>query len=182
MTEADILAIIESDTEMMRLLRAAESLGLPQWMIGAGFVRNKVWNHLHGLESVGNAGSDIDLIYFDAAHTDWEADVALSKRISEETGALWEIKNQAYMHGHNQFPPFTSAEDGLRHWVETATTVSVRLQGGKLEIIAPYGIADLVDLVIRPTPYFEKAPELAKERAARKGWFEKWPKLRFEEA
>ena len=43
MTEQDILKIIENDKWMMDILHVAERLNLPDSMIGAGFVRNKVW-------------------------------------------------------------------------------------------------------------------------------------------
>ena len=48
MMEKEILELIRQDKWMMRVLRVAKSLHLPDWMIEAGFVRNKVWNYLYG--------------------------------------------------------------------------------------------------------------------------------------
>src|SRR3989344_341827 len=42
MTEKDILDLIKIDKWMMDILRVAEKLNLPDWIIGAGFIRNKV--------------------------------------------------------------------------------------------------------------------------------------------
>jgi hypothetical protein len=36
---------------MMDILHIAEKLKLPDCMIGAGFVRNKVWDHLRGYKN-----------------------------------------------------------------------------------------------------------------------------------
>ncbi len=60
-----LLDLIRADPWMMRILRAAAALDLPEWMIGAGFVRNKVWDHLHGFANAEVQTADIDLIYFD---------------------------------------------------------------------------------------------------------------------
>jgi len=43
-SEQDISKIIEADDWMMDVLRAAEKLQLPDWWIGAGFLRNKIWD------------------------------------------------------------------------------------------------------------------------------------------
>ena len=42
MTEQDVVGVIESDPGALRVLRATADLGLPDWWIGAGFVRNRV--------------------------------------------------------------------------------------------------------------------------------------------
>src|SRR3990167_2279381 len=64
MTEKDIIHIIREDEWMMSVLRIAEGLHLPDWWIGAGFVRSKVWDHLHGYKE-RTPLPDVDIIYFD---------------------------------------------------------------------------------------------------------------------
>ncbi|MGD9885270.1 MAG: nucleotidyltransferase family protein [Reyranella sp.] len=44
-----IAAIITQDPVAMIQLRAVRELALPDWCIAAGFVRNRVWDHLHGI-------------------------------------------------------------------------------------------------------------------------------------
>jgi hypothetical protein len=179
MTETDILNLIKNDKWMMGILRNAEELNLPDWVIGAGFVRNKVWDYLHGFNRPQVDTNDIDLIYFDPNGNDEEADDELSKKVSSETRVIWEIVNIKYSHEWDNIPPHKSVEDVLAHWPETASTVGVKIENGNLKIIAPYGINDLVDLIIRRSPRFEAGIERVKERAEQKHWLEKWPKLKF---
>ena len=44
-----IVEIIARDPVGMEQLRAARTLALPDWCIAAGFVRNRVWDALHGI-------------------------------------------------------------------------------------------------------------------------------------
>jgi uncharacterized protein len=67
-----IARIIAEDAVAMEQLRAARTLALPDWCIAAGFVRNRVWDHLHGIVPA-RAPADIDVIYFDATDTSRES-------------------------------------------------------------------------------------------------------------
>ena len=60
----ELQAIVRSSPWLMRALRAARDLGLPQWCIGAGALRNRVWDHLHGHTEPSRL-ADVDLVYFD---------------------------------------------------------------------------------------------------------------------
>ena len=60
MTEKDILDLIKRDKWMMDILRVAEKLNLPDWIIGAGFIRNKVWDYLQGYNKSRVDTVDID--------------------------------------------------------------------------------------------------------------------------
>jgi hypothetical protein len=46
-TVDDVVDVIAHRPRMMRLLDAVEALSLPNCWIGAGFVRNAVWDRLH---------------------------------------------------------------------------------------------------------------------------------------
>jgi len=182
MTEQEILNLIASDEWMMNILRVAAGLRLPDWAIGAGFVRNKVWDRLHGYSRPGVDTADIDLVYFDPGGNDEEADRALSEKLKNETGLTWEIVNETYAHKWNDLPPYVSTEDAISQWPETATSIGVRLEGGVLKLVAPNGIDDLVSLTLRPTPKFSGGIAKVKERAEKKKWLEKWPKLTLADA
>lgn len=72
--------------------------------------------------------------------------------------------------------------EAIAAWVETATAVAVRLSSNdEVEMLAPHGVADLVQLVLRPTPTRRDWP-LLRQRTAQKRWLERWPHLRFAEA
>ena len=179
MTEKEILDLIKNDPWMMDILKTADMLNFPDWVIGAGFIRNKVWDYLHEFSHSKVDTADVDLVYYDQNGNDQETDEVLSKKLREETGIEWEIVNEAYAHKWNSLPPYTSTKDALSQWPETATGIGVKIDRGELKLVAPYGIEDLVNLIVRPSPRFLGGIEMVKERAAKKKWFEKWPKLRF---
>jgi uncharacterized protein len=176
--ETTILDLIRADPWMMRVLRAAESLRLPQWMIGAGFVRNKVWDHLHGFANAEVPTADIDLIYFDPSDIRETTEKQHDARLRALCGVNWSAKNQARMHEVSGAAPYASTEDALAHWVETPTCVAVTLDGPALRLIAPHGIHDLTNLIVRPAPAFTRNIAVFHERVASKRWLEKWPRLR----
>ncbi len=175
MTELDILDLIKSDKWMMEVLNTAEKLSLPQWVIGAGFVRNKVWNHLSNNNALHS--TDIDLVYFDQTDINESREKELEQNLKEALNVNWSVKNQARMHSVNESEPYLSTEDALTHWPETATAIGVSLDKGELKLMAPYGIDDLVNMVIRPCPKFKGGLDGVKSRATKKGWLEMWPKL-----
>src|SRR3989338_8510243 len=179
MTEKDILNLIIEDKWMMNILHIAEKLDLPDWVIGAGFVRNKVWDYLHGYNKSGVDTADIDLVYYDPNGNVQKEDERLSEKLKKETSVDWEVVNEFYAHKWNNLPPYKSTEDALSQWPETATGIGVKLEGGKLKLIAPHGISDLINLVVRPSPKFPDGMERVKERANEKKWTAKWPKLKF---
>jgi hypothetical protein len=179
MKERDIIKMVKADEWMMSVLAKANELDLPDWVVGAGFLRNKVWDYLHGIKRVIVDTNDIDLVYFDNKVIDEEKDKRLSKSMKGVLGLDWEIVNQAYTHKwHDRDVPYTSTSEGLSEWVETATCVGVTLVDGELKIIAPHGIDDLVNLIVRPTPYRRKDLDTFYERIETKKWLEKWPKLK----
>lgn len=177
MTEQDILNLISRDEWMMKILHVAEKLDLQDWVIGAGFVRNKVWDYLHGYNKPQVDTADIDLVYYDPSGNDQKADEELSEKLQKETGAKWEVVNEFYAHRWNNLPPYKSTEDALSQWPETVTAIGVRLEKGKLRLIAPYGIDDLVNLIVRPSPRFLDIDKV-RERVEQKKWLKKWPKLK----
>lgn len=179
-TEEDIPGLIRSDRWMMEVLEAARTLDLPDWMIGAGFVRNRVWDYLHGFVNETVPTNDIDLIYYDPDCVDEAVEKEHDKRLSGLMDVEWSVKNQARMHlNYNPDCPYQSSEHALSHWIETATCVAVRLEDDdSLRFIAPHGIDDLVNLVLRPTPFGMSRLEVFHERVRSKGWLQCWDKLR----
>jgi len=174
--------LISADPSMMAALAAVRSLDLKDSWITAGFVRNRVWDHLHGFEKPTPL-NDIDVIYFDPEHIDpafeKHLDAELEKRVP---GLPWQVKNQARMAQRNGDPPYRSVDEALQHWCETPTAIGVRLSAGsEIEVTAPLGLDDLFDLVVRPTPFARGHPhKLAqyRERMAKKNWPHLWPRIR----
>ncbi|MBT3330808.1 MAG: nucleotidyltransferase family protein [Rhodospirillaceae bacterium] len=177
--EADVLALIAADPWMMAALAAARQLDLADCWIGAGFIRAKVWDHLHGYDQA-TALDDVDLLYFQADDITRESEQALQARLCRALpGPCWSVKNQARMHLRNGDRSYTSTTDAMRFWLETPTCVAVRLRGdGELELTAPYGIEDLLAMIIRPTPIGQRRMAAFKDRLARKNWLQSWPQVR----
>ena len=186
MDEKAILTIIHDDSWMMEILTLVKTLKLPDWWIGAGFVRSKVWDYLHKYKT-RTPLPDIDIIYFDP--TDFskkemktystKAEDAYQKLLKiKRTDVHWSVTNQARMHKLHNHKPYKNSTEALSRWVETATCVGVKLnKNNKLELTAPRGIDDLVHLKLRLTPGREKERERFDERIKKKGWLTKWPKL-----
>ncbi|MEI6238235.1 MAG: nucleotidyltransferase family protein [bacterium] len=178
MTEKEILEIIENDENMMKIIKVASSLNLPDWMIGAGFIRNKIWDYLSGNKEDGFKTADIDLSYYDAKGNDEEADKMLSEKMEKETGIEWEIVNEFYANKWNNLPKYKSTEDAISQWPETVTALGITLdKDNTLHLIAPYGISDLINFIVRPTPVFENKKDVIIARIEKKKWKERWPKI-----
>lgn len=171
--------IIAQDPVGMKQLRAARTLGLPDWCIAAGFVRNRVWDHLHGI-SPPREPADIDVLFFDAADTSKEREVEYEKRLAELMPLPWQVRNQARMHIRKDLPPHRSTSDSMIYWLETVTAVGVRLEvDDSLTVIAPLGTDDLLGLRCSPTAYGRTRLHEYEARIASKGWRELWPKVCF---
>lgn len=179
--ESRLKKIVENDVYMTSILKAIEKLNLKDAWVCAGFIRNKIWDISHNITTPLN---DIDVIYFDTIDTSLEKE----KQLETELEFLlpdqpWSVKNQARMHLMSGFKPFTSSYDGVAHFPETPTAIAVRMYNQDIEIMAPYGLQDLFEMRVKPTPFFQENTELHStyvERIKRKKWNERWESLSVE--
>jgi uncharacterized protein len=174
---SDISSFILARPSMVRALDAVATLGLPDAWIGAGFIRNAIWDAVHGVAKPP-APQDIDVVFFDAVAPSAENDVAIQAKLTDRWPQLrWSVTNQARMHVQNADPPYRDAEDGIRHWPETATAIAARWRNGRVELVAPHGVDDLVSLIVRPTPAFRTKVDVVRRRVREKAWLSRWPRL-----
>lgn len=177
---ADILTLIAVQPERMRLLRTVRDFGPADAWVGAGFVRNAVWDALHG-HAEATPLVDVDVLYFGADRLAPEVDADWERRLRDACPAVpWSVRNQARMHLRNGDAPYRDCGDAMRHWPEVCTAVALRLQGERLELLAPVGIDDLLELRVRPTERFRAKPDIYRERLTAKNWLARWPNLRIE--
>jgi len=177
-TLTDIQHLLEAHADLYALLSHVESLGLPDGWIGAGFIRNAVWDVLHGRAIDVSRLDDVDVIFFDRNDTRRERESDLEHRLREAApGTNWSVKNQARMHLGNGDGPYRNALDAVAHWPETATAIAARSAHGRVEMIAPHGVQDLLNLIVRPTPAFAHKMDVYRERVSSKNWPTRWPKL-----
>ena len=174
-------AVMRADPWRMEALAEARRLALPDWGIGAGFVRNAVWDRLHGFEQPTPL-ADIDLLYFDASDLSPDRESICEAKLSgPNSGTPWEVRNQARMHLRNGDAPYRSTADALCYWLETVTAVAVRLEtDDKLTVLAPLGLDDLMALRVRPTAAGRRRNAEYSQRMRAKAWPETWPGLRVE--
>lgn len=178
--DARLRAIVRESDALMRALRAARSVGLPDWFVGAGAVRDLVWDRLH--DRAERAPRDVDVAFFDRSdlrrERDREAQAALARALP---GVAWDATNQAAVHlwyadvFGTSVAPLASCADALATWPETATCVGVRLtEDDEIEICAPLGLDDLFALVWRHNAVRASAAEFER-RLARKDVASRWP-------
>lgn len=175
-----VQTLISSDPLRWHLLAVVRSLALPDCWIGAGFVRNAVWDHLHG-RPLSPLTGDVDVLWFDATCTSPDEDRRLEALLhAAEPSIDWSVKNQARMHLRNGDAPYRNASDAMRFWPETATAVAVRRTAEDLcEVSAPLGLEDLFNLQLKPTPRFtQEKHAIYQQRITSKGWLTHWPLLK----
>jgi uncharacterized protein len=182
MDEKEIISLIKNDPWMMDILRAAKSLDLPDWWICAGFVRSKIWDTLHGL-SKRTPIPDIDVIYFDPSNLEESVEKQLEEKLSTLCPKIpWSVKNEARMHLKNKMSPYTSSVDAISKFPETATALGVKLDDADTIILtAPWGINDVNQFVVRPTPFFIKHEErmrMYEDRLLKKDWKKTWSRIK----
>ncbi|MDR2154191.1 MAG: nucleotidyltransferase family protein [Burkholderiaceae bacterium] len=167
----------------MSALRAVRELDLPCWCIGAGAVRNLVWDALHH-HTPPSALPDVDVAYFDAVSISADRDSAMQARLGVfGPGVPWEVTNQAGVHlwyeshfGH-RVEPLQSLEQAVASWPEFATCVGVRLESNNvLTVIAPHGLDDVFSMIIRRNPA-RASVEAYRQRGASKRYAQRWPKV-----
>ncbi|GAA4238533.1 nucleotidyltransferase family protein [Postechiella marina] len=173
--ENKLIEIIESDLWMTNILKTVRDLNLNDCWIGAGFVRNKIWDKKHGKDRTEL--NDIDVIYFDKLNPSKKYDLQIENKLKNINSNLnWSVKNQARMHIRNGHQPYTNCKHAISFWPETATAVAVRLNSkNKVKFIAPHGLDDLFNLIVRPTPKFDLT--IYHTRIKNKRWKEQWNKL-----
>lgn len=167
---------LANDQKRMQALNIAASYNLPDWCLAAGFVRNLVWDQLHGYPR-STPLNDLDLIYFCSSDISEQRDQQLEQQLIDQTALPWSVKNQARMHLRNNDRPYTSTADAMSYWVEVETVVGASLTAnGGLQIIAPLGLQSLFDLTITLNPKKHKVQDF-QQRIVEKKWLELWPKL-----
>lgn len=178
--ENRLIDIMRSNEELLEDLQLVQQLKLSNWWIAAGYVRNYVWDYLHGYEEKTKL-NDVDVIYYDPINISISLEEELEARLKEKKPAYqWSIKNQARMHLKNNDQPFESVEDAMKRWPETATAVGITLnEMNGIEVIAPHGLDDLFNLVVRKSEFFADEAYY-RQRVMSKKWSEHWTKLIFD--
>lgn len=185
--EERLTALVRDSPLLMLALRAARAVDPPDWLIGAGAIRECVWAHLHGIAQP--APRDVDLAFFDSASLEPGREKEVHAALTADAPEIpWEVTNQAAV--HLWYPrvhgldvrPLTSSADGIATWPETATAIGVRLMpDDSLRVVAPCGLDDLLGLVWRHNPRRATAA-MYRRRTEEKRIAERWPRVRIVDA
>jgi len=166
---------------------------MPNWYLGAGCIAQTVWNSLHGFELTRNI-QDYDLAYFDSTDLSEETEektIRKAQSVLGDLGVTIDVKNEARVHlwykkhFSSAIRPYRSIEDAISSWPTTATSIGVRYEeSGNLLVYAPFGLDDLLSMIVRPNmkqaEYFltedeSTSREVYNQKAQK--WVKAWPKL-----
>ncbi|WP_369061123.1 nucleotidyltransferase family protein [Caulobacter sp. 73W] len=178
-------AILRATPRLMQVMETARGLDLPDWLVFSGAIYQPVWNHLTG-RPTDYGLKDYDLGYFDPADLSYEAEDAVIRLVAsafdEPLASMVEVRNQARVHlwfeGRFKEPyvPLPNAAEALTRFVAPAFAVGARLEtDGSMTIVAPFGLEDLFDMVLRPNPSRPKTTGWAKAVGSA---VERWPELK----
>jgi uncharacterized protein len=141
------------------------------------------WNQILGFPCHYGL-ADIDLVYFDAGDLSAEAELGQATRVRNLLADIpisVDAKNQARVHlwyeakfGH-PIAPFASTVRAIASFPTTAGAVGIRPTSSGLLIFAPFGLVDLLGLVVRPNKT-QITRAIYEIKTAR--WRNLWPQLR----
>ena len=184
--ESRLAAILVRTPGVIRVLRIARDLDLPDWMVFSGAIYQPVWNHLTG-RPLEHGLKDYDLAYFDASDPSWDAEDVVIRRVAQtfddDLRGMVEVRNQARVHlwfeakFGEAYAPLTCSAEALDRFVSPAFAVGVQLLADDvIQVVAPFGLEDLFAMRLRPNPG-RRSPAYARvaESARRR-----WPELTVE--
>lgn len=171
-----ILDILKQDTKRIKILDIVSKLKLPQCFVAAGFLRNMVWDYIHGYKNTEL--NDIDIVYFDKNEETSKNSLKIENKLKNEFPEFnWEVRNQAIMHKRNGNPQYSSTIDAMSYWPEKETAVGIRKLGqNDYEIISVFEINSLFSNTITHNP--KRDIEVFKQRVKEKSWLSIWPLLK----
>jgi hypothetical protein len=181
--EDRFLGLVLADPTVAAVLDRAPALGVEDWWLTAGVLFQTVWNALTG-RPAGTGIRDADLFYFDP-DTTWDAEDAVIGRGADLFAGLpvpVEIRNEARVHlwyaerfGVPAPAPFRDCAEAIDSFAAVCCAVGVTVDGdGRPRVYAPYGLGDLLGLVVRPNRRL--APRHVYEAKATR-WQAVWPEL-----
>ncbi|WP_412498868.1 nucleotidyltransferase family protein [Shewanella indica] len=176
-SETEATELIENwlrqDRMRMQALECVANLGPIDAWLAAGFVRNLVWDKLHGTVS---RLSDIDVIYFEPSDHSEVTDRAYEAKLVAALDLPWSVKNQARMHLKNNHQPYVSVSDAMSYWPEQQTALAVRLRAGELQLLNLFPLGPLLALELSPNP--KSTPGVFESRHKAKNWLADYPLLK----
>lgn len=178
-----LTAILRATPSLIQVLTTVRDLELPDWLVFSGAVYQPVLNHLIG-RAPDYGVKDYDLGYFDNANLSYGAEDVVIRRVAsafdEPLRRMVEVRNQARVHlwfeakFGERYTPLSCTAEALERFTSTTFAIGVRLEpDDRPHVEAPFGLADLFALRLRPNP---RRPTLGFERTCA-GVRRRWPEL-----
>jgi len=180
------LELIQCNSAVNDILTRLDELNVPDPWLVSGCLFQTVWNVLTG-EHPMRAIKDYDVFYFDESDTTGEAEEQVNQRaalVLADLGCEIDVRNQARVHlwyesefGVGGYPRLTRSTDGIDNFLAVCCMVGVRkTREGMMELYAPFGTNDVLNLIMRQNPWYPNAPRDCYEQKAKR-WSELWPAL-----
>src|SRR3984893_7385090 len=175
-----LAAILRAMPPLMQVLSVARHLCLPDWLVFSGAVYQPVLNHLTG-RPPDYGIKDYDLGYFDASDLSYEAEDAVIHRVKtafeEPLRSMVEVRNQARVHlwfegkFGEPYGPLSCSAAAFQRFTSATFAVGVQLEpDDRLHIEAPFGLADLFALRLRPNPRWKTVHFARTSADVRRRW------------
>jgi hypothetical protein len=175
--------LLQLNEDAQKILRAAPTLKMPEWYLGAGGISQTVWNVFHGFDPK-YAIKDYDLVYYDATDVSYKTEddvIQKAKQLFHDIFVPVEVRNEARVHlwylekfGY-PIQPYKSVEEAIASWPTTATCVGVKYIDDHFHVYAPYGLDDLFAMIVKPNKVQIKK-SIYEDKVNR--WIKIWPKLK----
>ncbi len=188
MTKVDAQSAVEtavlSNPWLALILARFDEIGLPDCWLVAGAIAQTVWNGLHGREPASGI-KDIDVVYFDANDLTAQSkqrEQARVRALFPEIPVELDVQNEARIHLRYEdrfgYPiaPYKSSADAIATFPTTATSIGVRSLNGRFDVIAPFGLDDLLNGIVRPN---QRQITRAIYEAKVGRWRAEWPRLTY---
>lgn len=165
------MELLAKNSELLEILTIIRSLKLNDCWLCAGTISNYIWNYLAAKET--DHTNDVDVVFFDPMIS-YEETLTIEKNLKRcRPDFSWEVKNECYMHIHSpNTKAYTSSRDAIAKFPEKCTAIGARLNdANEIELFVPYGIEDIINFRVAPTPHFANDPlrmALFKQRVAKK--------------
>ncbi|NML13070.1 nucleotidyltransferase family protein [Sphingobium sp. AR-3-1] len=153
-----LTALVLGHPYLASIIARWQELALPDcWLSGSAIAQAR-WNEAFGFPAAHGI-ADVDLVFFDASDLSEEAEVAHAARIGRifaDMPVRIDLKNQARVHLWYEgrfgyaIPPYDSAAQAIATFPTTSAAIGVQPGVGGLDIITPFGLADLFAPVVRP--------------------------------
>ncbi len=150
-------AIVRDSPVLGIILQRWDEIALPDCWLVAGALAQSVWNASFGLPPMHGI-SDIDLVYFDGQDLTEDGEAEQARRIAkmfQDLPVRLDVKNEARVHlwyaekFGKAIAAYSSTIDAITTFPTTATAVGVRPAGAGLDVVAPYGLDDLMRCTVR---------------------------------